>query len=88
MVQRHHVTAALLYQGCVGLVELALILSRTWRAWGWLGVGGALIALVAKLIPGLEGVTNFTWTGLAYFVWPIALAIKLLGHMPTPVSGE
>jgi len=68
----------LLYQGCVGLVGLALIRSRTWRVWGWVGLVGALLALVAKLAPPLEGVSSVVWTGLAYYVWPVALGIRLL----------
>jgi hypothetical protein len=39
---------------------------------------GALLALVAKLTPGIEGLTNFAWTGLAYFIWPVALGIGLV----------
>lgn len=71
-------TAALLYQGCVGLVSLGLIRSRTWRVRGWVGLVGALLALVAKLAPPLEGVSSIVWTGLAYYVWPVALGIGLL----------
>lgn len=33
--------SSLLYRGCVGLIGLALIRSRTWRVWGWVGLGGA-----------------------------------------------
>lgn len=71
-------TASLLYQGCVALVSLAMIRSRTWRIRGWLGLVGALLALPAKLPLGLRVPTNLIWTGLAYFVWPIALGIGLL----------
>ncbi len=46
-------TAALLYQGCVGLVGLALIRSRTWQGWGWLGLVGSLLALA--LLTGCGG---------------------------------
>ncbi|MFQ6101837.1 MAG: hypothetical protein ACE5OS_11480 [Anaerolineae bacterium] len=70
--------SSLLYQGCVGLVGLALIRSRTWRVWGWVGLVGALLALVAKLAPPLKGVSSIVWTGLAYGVWPVALGIGLL----------
>jgi len=70
--------ASLLYQGFVGLLGVGLILSRTWRGWGWVGAFGAVLALVAKATPGLVGVSAFTWTGLAYFVWPIALGVGLL----------
>ncbi len=70
--------SSLLYQGCVGLIGLALIRSRTWRAWGWVGVVGALLALPAKLPLGLKVPTNAIWTGLAYYVWPTALGIGLL----------
>jgi len=70
--------SSLLYQGCVGLIGLALIRSRTWRVWGWVGVVGALLALPAKLPLGLKVPTNAMWTGLAYYVWPTALGIGLL----------
>ena len=69
---------SLLYQGCVGLISVALIRANMWRGWGWVGLVGSALALVAKLTPGLQGVTNFTWTGLAYFLWPAALGIGLL----------
>jgi hypothetical protein len=71
-------TASLLYQGCVGLVSLAMIRSRAWPVLGWLGLAGALLALPAKLPLGLRAPTNLIWTGLAYFVWPIGLGIGLL----------
>jgi hypothetical protein len=71
-------TASLLYQGCVGLVGLAMIRSRTWPAWGWVGLIGALLALPANLPLGLRVPTNLIWTGLAYYVWPIAMGVKLL----------
>jgi hypothetical protein len=70
--------SSLLYQGCVGLIGLALIRSRTWRIWGWVGLAGALLALPAKLPLGLRVPTNAIWTGLAYYVWPTALGIGLL----------
>ena len=70
--------SSLLYQGCVGLIGLALIRSRTWRIWGWVGLAGALLALPAKLPLGLRAPTNAIWTGLAYYVWPTALGIGLL----------
>jgi hypothetical protein len=70
--------ASLLYQGCVALFGVALLRLRIWRLWGALGLAGAGIALIAKLTPGLEGVTNFAWTGLAYCFWPIALGIGLI----------
>ena len=72
--------SSLLYQGCVGLIGLALIRSRTWRVWGWVGLGGALLALPAKLPLGLKVPTNAIWTGLAYGIWPVALGIGLLKH--------
>jgi hypothetical protein len=71
-------TASLLYQGCVGLISLALIKTRIWKILGWVGLVGSLLALVAKLTPGLEGISNLTWTGLAYFIWPVGLGIGLL----------
>jgi len=70
--------SSLLYQGCVGLTGLALIRSRTWRVWGWVGLVGALLALPAKLPLGLKVPTNAIWTGLAYGIWPVALGIRLL----------
>jgi hypothetical protein len=71
-------TASLLYQACVGLVSFSLIRDKTWRFWGWLGLIGALIALPAKLPLGLEAPTNFFWTGIAYFIWPVGLGINLI----------
>jgi hypothetical protein len=71
-------TASLLYQGCVGLFSLALIRTRIWKILGWAGLAGSLLALVAKLTPGLEGISNLTWTALAYFIWPVGLGIGLL----------
>jgi hypothetical protein len=70
--------SSLLYQGCIGLIGLALIRSRTWRFWGWVGLVGALLALPAKLPLGLKVPTNAIWTGLAYGIWPVALGIGLL----------
>ena len=72
--------SSLLYQGCVLLISLALIRSRTWRAWGWVGLVGAVLALPAKLSLGWNVPTNAIWTGLAYLVWPIALGIGLLRY--------
>ena len=72
--------ASLLYQGFVALTGLALIRSRTWRTWGWVGLVGALLALPAKLSIQVRVPTNFIWTGLAYFVWPLEMGIKLLRH--------
>jgi hypothetical protein len=71
-------TASLLYQGCIALFGIALIRSRIWSFWGGVGLAGATLALIAKLTPGIAGVTNFTWTGLAYFFWPIALGVGLI----------
>lgn len=69
--------ASLLYQAFAGVSSLGLILGRKYRVRGWIGIAGALIALV-KLTPGIPGVTNFLWSGLAYTVWPIAIGIGLL----------
>jgi len=71
-------TACLLYQGCVGLISLGLIRSRTWRARGWMGLVGALLAIPAKIPLGLSVPSNIIWTGLAYMIWPIAMGIGLL----------
>ncbi|NIV28596.1 MAG: hypothetical protein GWN58_03490, partial [Anaerolineae bacterium] len=70
--------SSLLYQACVALFSLALIRSRTWRGWGWLGLAGAILALPAKLSLGLSVPTNAIWTGLAYGVWPLVLGVGLL----------
>lgn len=35
--------AALLCESCVGLITLALIRSRAWRAWGWVGLKGSVL---------------------------------------------
>jgi hypothetical protein len=80
--------SSLLYQGCVGLISLALIRSHTWRAWGWMGLVGAVLALPAKLSLGLKVPTNAIWTGLAYGVWPIALGIGLLRHRREVSTGS
>jgi hypothetical protein len=72
--------AALLYVACVGLVSLAMILSRTWRIWGWVGIIGAFLALPAKLSLGLVAPSNACWTGWIYLLWPIALGIGLLRY--------
>jgi len=69
--------ASVLYQAFVGLSGLAMVLSRKYRARGWIGVAGSIIALM-KLTPGIPGMTNLLWTGLAYAVWPIAVGIGLL----------
>jgi hypothetical protein len=69
--------ASVLYQAFVGLSSLAMVLSRKYRVRGWIGVTGSVIALI-KLTPGIPGMTNFLWTGLAYVVWPIAVGIGLL----------
>jgi hypothetical protein len=69
--------ASLLYQAFVGLSGLAMVLSRKYRVRGWIGVAGSIIALI-KFTPGIPGMTNFLWTGLAYTVWPIAVGIGLL----------
>jgi hypothetical protein len=69
--------ASVLYQAFVGLSGLAMLLSGKYRVRGWIGVAGSVIALV-KLTPGIPGMTNFLWSGLAYAVWPIAVGIGLL----------
>ena len=71
-------TASFLYQGCVGMLSLALLRNRTWRFWGWLGLIGALLAIPAKLPLGWPVPTNFIWTGIAYFLWPVGLGIALI----------
>jgi hypothetical protein len=70
--------ASLLYQGFVALFSLALLLIPTWKVRGWLGIAGALLALPAKIPLGIRVPTNFLWTGLAYFLWPIAIGIGLI----------
>jgi hypothetical protein len=70
--------SSLLYLGCVALISVALLRSRTWRAWACVGLVGVLLALPAKLPLGLRVPTNLMWTGLAYIVWPIALGVGLL----------
>jgi hypothetical protein len=69
--------ASLLYQAFVGLSSLGLILGHKYRVRGWIGIAGALIALL-KFTPGIPGMTNFLGTGLAYTAWPIAVGIGLL----------
>lgn len=69
--------ASLLYQAFVGLSGLAMLLGRKYRVRGWMGIAGSIVALV-KLTPGIPGMTNFLWSGLAYAVWPIAVGIGLL----------
>jgi hypothetical protein len=71
-------TASLLYQGCVGLISIALVRRHTWRFWGWLGLIGALLAIPAKLPLSWPVPTNFIWTGIAYFIWPVGLGIALI----------
>ncbi len=70
--------ASLLYQACVALLGLALIRSHTWKARGWIGLVGAVLALPAKLPLGWSVPTNLIWTGLGYFVWPVSMGIGLL----------
>ena len=72
--------SSLLYQGGVGLMSLGLILSRTWRVRGWVGVVGALLAVPAKVPLGIDVPTNVIWTGLAYLVWPVAVGIGLVRY--------
>jgi hypothetical protein len=69
--------ASVLYLAFVGIGSVGLVLGRTYRIRGWLGVGGALFALF-KLTPVWPGMTNFLWTGVAYAVWPIAVGIGFL----------
>jgi hypothetical protein len=76
--QSLNVLASLLYQVCVGLFGAALIKNKTWRVRGWLGVVGAFLALIGKVIPGPAGFSNITWSGLAYVVWPFAVGVGLL----------
>lgn len=82
--------ASLLYQGFVALFSLALLLIPTWKVRGWLGIAGALLALPAKIPLGIRVPTNFLWTGLAYFLWPIAIGIGLikLGLTSTTDTGN
>jgi hypothetical protein len=70
--------ASFLYQGCVGLLSLALLRNHTWRFWGWLGLIGALLAIPAKIPLGWQVPTNLLWTGIAYFLLPVGLGIGLL----------
>ena len=70
--------ASFLYQGCVGLLSLALLRNRTWRFWGWLGLIGALLAIPAKIPLGWQVPTNLIWTGIAYFLLPVGLGIGLI----------
>ena len=69
--------ASLLYQAFVGVSGLAMLLARKYRVRGWMEIAGSIVALV-KLTPGIPGMTNFLWSGLAYAVWPIAVGIGLL----------
>jgi hypothetical protein len=77
--------ASVLYLAFVGLGSAGLLLSRTHRVRGWLGIGGAIFALL-KLTPVWPGMTNFLWSGVAYTVWPIAVGIGLL-RQPLPIEG-
>ena len=70
--------SGLLYQACVGLIGLGMVLGRVRRGWGWVGLIGAVLAVPAKFDIGLEVPTNAVWTGLAYAIWPVAVAICLL----------
>jgi hypothetical protein len=70
--------SSLLYQACVGFLSLALILSRTWRIRGWIGLLGAILAVPAKVSLGIDVPSNVLWTGLAYIVWPVAVGWGLL----------
>lgn len=69
--------AYVLYLAFVGLSSLGLILGRTYRKRGWIGIGGALFGLL-KFTPVWPGMTNFLWTGVSGAVWPIAVGIGLL----------
>ncbi len=69
--------AYVLYLAFVGLSSLGLILGRTYRKRGWIGIGGALFGLL-KLTPVWPGMTNFLWTGVSCAVWPVAVGIGLL----------
>lgn len=69
--------ASVLYLAFVGISSAGLVVSRTYRVRGWLGIGGALFALI-KLTPVWPGMTNFLWSGVAYTVWPIAVGMGLL----------
>jgi len=80
--------ASVLYQAFVGLSGLAMLLGHKYRVRGWIGIAGSIVALV-KLTPGIPGMTNFLWLGLAYAVWPIAVGIGLLrepGQHEEPAS--
>lgn len=79
--------SSLLYQGCVGLLSLALIFSRIWRVRGWVGLLGALLAVPAKVPLGIDVPSNFIWTGLAYCVWPVAVGLGLLRYKVASPTG-
>jgi hypothetical protein len=70
--------AGLLYQAGIGLCGLSMVLGRTWRGWGWVGLVGAVLAIPSKFYLGLEVPTNLVWTGLGYVLWPLAVGICLL----------
>jgi hypothetical protein len=81
-----NVSASLLYQGCVALMGLALILNRTWRIWGWMGLVSLIVVLPSKFPLGIVAPSNICWTGLGFVIWPIAMGIMLLreGVYSTP----
>lgn len=70
-------TAYVLYLAFVALSSLGLILGSVYHKRGWIGIGGALFALL-KYAPLWPGMTNFLWTGVSGAVWPIAVGIGLL----------
>ena len=70
-------TAYVLYLAFVALSSLGLVLGGVYRKRGWIGIGGALFALL-KYFPVWPGMTNFLWTGVSGAVWPIAVGIGLL----------
>lgn len=79
--------ASVLYLAFVALGSAGLVMSRTYRVRGWLGIGGAIFALL-KLTPAWPGMTNFLWTGVAYAAWPIAVGIGLLREEPQMETAE
>ncbi len=72
-----NVVASVLYQAFVGLSSADLVLRRIYRVRGWLGIGGALFAML-KFTTVWPGMTDFLWTGVAYAIWPVAVGIGLL----------
>jgi hypothetical protein len=62
------------------LSGLATVLRVKYLVCGWIGVAGWIMALI-KLAPGIPGMTNLLWTGLAYAVWPIAVGVGLLREL-------